>query len=1548
MQTQNDDIPSFEDALSKTPATTDDIPSFEDALAGKSPNSSKDVFQHYVSSILQPSIYASNIIIKSFGYDQPNSAQDTLHPETIEAMKRSGEWEDYQKEHSNWQDALVKGAVRPESYNLQERIINRTGEYLHSALQGIGQGYEEGTLIPTNFAKAATNPDIAGLLIESGKIATNVPFQAGASLFKGVQNVVSKIGEDIGGPALGRDLALALENAGIMHPASYGRFQSLHEAAVVSTIKEGVANGIVGVPESVAMGLKEPTPAQRIKMEKAQQELPSNQEKITYYNDQINNLQEAIKRNPVKEDIFQAKIKEIEDIRNNIEAQERRSTGLTIDRAVRMEKPEIFAEYDAAESRINLLRDNIARLKDEHKSQLEQTAPHTDEIKELRSSLEEKSARQQKIAQKKIDELTDKRQQWIDEQYASETPEISKLRQGIQDLDIKRRELAPEVSEAYRNERAKRPAEEVIPSEAESYIPEQKAEKQVLPDITKGELPWGKINIAEDFRDKAIAAGRTAEQANAEAALVESHYKAISEQGWTKGTPEEIYLKHMAEIKSGKKNRGIELEQPSRGSIRLAADNTKSIIKLFQRQDASTLVHELGHHWLDEMMTWAKATDAPEGLIEHSTAVRQWLGKKEGEFSGFTRAQHEKFARGFERYLMEGVAPSRELANVFAQFRDWLTAIYQTVKNLRSEITPEVRNVFDHMLSSKPERVVISREAKAAETMANELPKTEKPAVAPVEEIAAPKQVAEDVITTPQEDIARMAASEQPTVAIAEDNIAPSTVKEEVPSTEVRNPNQSLPQPRGDLVDKAGNIRLENLTDNNSVKEGIRQLAAQEENFLDARRGVVSDAEISELADSMGIADKEINIEHLRKLSVDDGIPLAARIKAARKMLVQAEIEARTSMQKVIDTQGNTESLMEFADARRRFLMIGETVSGVTAEWGRAGRAFRDISKEQMASTAALDELFQKMAGMNIDEMKRMAKNPQNFDTPAKMAKYLQDSTKPSFFKMLIEYRLAAMLYGPKTHIKNFVSNTALAINAALEFTSAATIGKGFELLGKERGVTFDEAAAHWQGMSQGSIEGWAAAKAILKDENAATSTRTVETTYQHAIPGKIGELIRTPFRALSASDEFFKSIAFRQSINSQAIKIANKERLLDSAKDNRVAELIRNPTEGMMETAKKYADYQTLTKALEGTALKTQMLVNSNFILKNIVPFFRTNYNSIEYFLKDRSPLGLLSREIRDNLSGKNGAAARDIQIARTTMGTAMVGVAVNMVMNGTATGAGPKDKNERYLWLKTHQPYSFKIKDTWYSYEGLQGFSSPFGIAADVAETVMHGQQEQKDVEKIVLGGVGAISKRLLNMASLQGISDTVQATANPDQYFDRWLRNYLTSYIPNFVPTVANAMDPELRQVNSMIDAFKNKTPFYREELLPSRDIFGDPIKSEGSWGPDILSPVFQRTTSTDPVVLKLQQLRKFPSNVSKNIRGVKLDDQQYDDYQRIAGRLLKDRLDIAISRPGFSAMPEFAQINIINDIIENTRESARGLIMMKYPEIIKKAIAQKTKR
>ena len=143
-----------------------------------------------------------------------------------------------------------------------------------------------------------------------------------------------------------------------------------------------------------------------------------------------------------------------------------------------------------------------------------------------------------------------------------------------------------------------------------------------------------------------------------------------------------------------------------RGAIRFGPDRQFNI-DLLERADLSTFLHESGHFFLEVFGDLAdqvgnlpleQLTEAQRHLLSDYGTLLQALGVERRE--DVQTGQHEEFARMFEAYLREGKAPSLALQTPFARFRAWLLSIYDSLKKLNINLTPEVRGVMDRMLAT--------------------------------------------------------------------------------------------------------------------------------------------------------------------------------------------------------------------------------------------------------------------------------------------------------------------------------------------------------------------------------------------------------------------------------------------------------------------------------------------------------------------------------------------------------------------------------------------------------------------------------------------------------------------------------------------------------------------------------------------------------------------------------------------------------------------------------------------------------------------------------
>ncbi|MCR5257448.1 MAG: hypothetical protein K6E40_04755 [Desulfovibrio sp.] len=124
-------------------------------------------------------------------------------------------------------------------------------------------------------------------------------------------------------------------------------------------------------------------------------------------------------------------------------------------------------------------------------------------------------------------------------------------------------------------------------------------------------------------------------------------------------------------------------------------------IELFKRADLSTLFHELAHTYFLSMERYVHDGMADAEMQGDYEKLCRWLGAAPGE--ALTDEQHERLARGWEAYLMEGKAPSVELEGVFARIRRWFLKIYREIATLGVELNDEVRGVFDRMIATQDE-----------------------------------------------------------------------------------------------------------------------------------------------------------------------------------------------------------------------------------------------------------------------------------------------------------------------------------------------------------------------------------------------------------------------------------------------------------------------------------------------------------------------------------------------------------------------------------------------------------------------------------------------------------------------------------------------------------------------------------------------------------------------------------------------------------------------------------------------------------------------------
>lgn len=191
--------------------------------------------------------------------------------------------------------------------------------------------------------------------------------------------------------------------------------------------------------------------------------------------------------------------------------------------------------------------------------------------------------------------------------------------------------------------------------------------------------------------------------------------------------------------------------QEHKGAYAGAYDADRNILHVFEAANQSTVVHESAHWWLSMLNNiaadpglkeLAKEDKVLEATLQKAQkdrdAIRAWASYYPGvmkeykgtliekEFKEYEAAIkkdpenkelqerfiQERFARGFERYLLTGKAPTKELQGTFRRFKKWLINLYKTTKEIiknpenylgLKDPSDEVKEIFDHMVASEEE-----------------------------------------------------------------------------------------------------------------------------------------------------------------------------------------------------------------------------------------------------------------------------------------------------------------------------------------------------------------------------------------------------------------------------------------------------------------------------------------------------------------------------------------------------------------------------------------------------------------------------------------------------------------------------------------------------------------------------------------------------------------------------------------------------------------------------------------------------------------------------
>ena len=610
------------------------------------------------------------------------------------------------------------------------------------------------------------------------------------------------------------------------------------------------------------------------------------------------------------------------------------------------------------------------------------------------------------------------------------------------------------------------------------------------------------------------------------------------------------------------------------------------------------------------------------------------------------------------------------------------------------------------------------------------------------------------------------------------------------------------------------------------------------------------------------------------------------------------------------------------------------------------------------------------MDALSDDELKVIAAAGGDISTLTQVLK-----EKPLWVRIFDAHNqvwINSLLSGPRTHIRNILSNTintivlpaeraiggAMSGNGAM-FREGTDIALGLagafkdsiKMAAKAMGIPQTIAAKgnRWSTIkSTGSAQLDPGNTKLANTNSAAPALSTdnfksLEGTKLGEVMNGFGQIANIPSRFLTGEDEFFKQINYRAHVTAAASASARKlglkgkdmaeyiaRRLEESMDDQGAAKLynddgiytVKDPD---YEAALEYARRATFTSKAEQGSFTAWLEsgVHNHPYLKLITPFVRTPINILKNAGLRTPVLNLASKKYRDALTGKLGERAAADARGQMAVGAALWTSAITMAMEGSVTGKGPKDPKERAALIDTGwQPYSFKVGDKYLSFEGFDPFSMFFGLAGDYADMAAHLDDPTRD--SVVAGMFIAAAQNITSKSYLLGLTQAMDALSDPGNKMEAFLRNRAGSYVPSALMQGAGLVgqsDPYMREARTTMDAVLRRIPGFSETLPPKRNVFGEAVTARQALGPDSISPFFTSTLTSNKAKLELARLGHAFGAPGRVLNGIDLStvynakgQDFYDAWQaklqtyRFGRYTLKEKLESLVTSPQYAKWRE----------------------------------------
>ena len=550
-------------------------------------------------------------------------------------------------------------------------------------------------------------------------------------------------------------------------------------------------------------------------------------------------------------------------------------------------------------------------------------------------------------------------------------------------------------------------------------------------------------------------------------------------------------------------------------------------------------------------------------------------------------------------------------------------------------------------------------------------------------------------------------------------------------------------------------------------------------------------------------------------------------------------------------------------------------------------------------------------------------------------------------------WRYMAMLFNPRTHIRNIVGNVGFQPLRWTKDRVAATIEAGVsKVSGGRLGRTKSFAAN--PALYKAAWADWSNVRDVLsgnKYDDIRTEINSRRRIFRTA-PLEAGRKINS--WALEAEDAIFKRITYADA-------------LAGYLQSNGVtAEQMRNNTVDtqLLSRARDYAGREALKATYQDRNKVSDKVVQIARALgpagEAVLPFKRTPANILVRGM-EYSPAGLAKTLTYDLIQVKRGkltgAEAID-HIASGLTGSGLMALGAYLFAQGIVTSGGGDDEGQDAINdLTGVQNYALNLPGggnvtlDWLAPEAL-----PFFMGVELMDSMGQGGNTAESIST----ALKSISDPMLELSMLQSLNDVIDSVSFSENKLGALVSSALVSYFTQPIPTFGGQIERSAEDVRMTTYTDKNlrlptdlqyaigrasaRIPGWDYQQMPYIDAWGREDSSGPLWlrmANNFLNPAYTSNKQVTSVDEEIQMIYDqtgdktvVPSRPERYItvdgERIDLSKEKYEQYATKRGQMQFEMLGNIIDNPTYRSMSDTDKAFVIDSVYEYADKTTKSEI------------------